>query len=132
MAGGTAERQAGVEGLGEMGGDATKGRGIIQSGGSILQGGSTGKYLIWIGVLDHVNNNGENGGRYTHRVSETNNREARMAEGGQDMVYTRGRGSEGIGGNSVSNNLHLKKTGDGGIVGGILENIRSLHKGNGL
>ena len=121
------ERQAGVEGLGEIGEDVTKRRGGLQSGGNVLQGGGTGGALIRLRVLGPVGGNRENDGRDTHRVSVKNHGEAGAVEGGQDVVYTIGRGSAGSG-----NNLHQAKTGDGGTVGGTAADIRGLRNGDGL
>ena len=59
------KRQAGAEGLGGFGGDATKVRGRLQSGVNVPHDGGIGGALICIG-------NGDNGGRNRHRVSETN------------------------------------------------------------
>ena len=56
----TMERQAVVEGMGEIGEDATKGRGIHQSGGNFLQGKGTGCALIKLGFLVPVDGNGYN------------------------------------------------------------------------
>ena len=46
----------------EIGVDATKGRDRLQSGGNVLKRGGTGGAIIRIGVLDHVDGNGENSG----------------------------------------------------------------------
>ena len=54
------------------------------------------------------------------------------AEGVLGMVDTRSGGSMGNGGNSVGNNLHQKKRGDSGTVGGSAANILGLHKGDKL
>ena len=70
-----------------------------------------------------VRGNVEEGGSNTHRVSETNHGEAGVAEGRQNVVYNGGRGSEGICGNSVGNNLHRMKTGCGGTVSGTADNV---------
>ena len=40
------EFQAGAEGIEEIREDSTKGRGRLQSGGNVLQGGGTGGALI--------------------------------------------------------------------------------------
>ena len=99
----------GAEGLGEIGQDASEGRGGLQSVGNVIQVDGAGGDLIWIRVLGPVGGNEENVGRDTHRVSETNHREVGTPEGGQDMVYTGERGRAGSGRNSVGNNLHLTK-----------------------
>ena len=79
----TIERQAGAEGLGDIGQDSAKGRGGHQSDGDVLQGGGTGGAIVRIGVLSTVDINGENGGRDTNRVPETNygNHERRRTDG---------------------------------------------------
>ena len=64
----------------EIGVDATKGRDRLQSGGNVLKRGGTGGAIIRLGVLDHVDGNGENSGRYTYRVYGTNHGEASVAE----------------------------------------------------
>ena len=46
-----------VEGLGEIGEDAKKGRGGPQSGGKFLQGGDTDRAPIWIGDLGIITGN---------------------------------------------------------------------------
>ena len=58
MDGGTTEHQAGAEGLGEVGGDSKKGRGVTQSCGNILQGGDTNGAPIWLGDLVPIVVNG--------------------------------------------------------------------------
>ena len=65
MNGGTAERQAGVEGMGEIGEDSTKVMGGLQHGGNVLQGCGTGIAIIWIGVLGPVHGNVEKSDRDT-------------------------------------------------------------------
>ena len=64
------ERQAGAEGLGEIGGDSNKVRVRLQSGGNVLQGGGTDSATILIGDLGPVGGNIGNCGRETHYVSE--------------------------------------------------------------
>ena len=58
-----------------------------------------------------------------HRVYEKNHGETGRVEGGWDVVHTGGRGSTGIGRNSVGNNLHCPHTEGGGTVGGAVANI---------
>ena len=65
-----------------------------------------------------IGGNLEDGVGDTHRVSETNHREAAMSEGGRDVGYSKGGGSAGSGGNPLVNDLHWKKTGGNGTVGG--------------
>ena len=67
--------------------------------------------------------NGENDGRDTHRIYETNNEKAGAVESERDVGYTNGGASEGIGSKPVGNNLHCTKTGYGNIVGGAAANI---------
>ena len=50
--------QAGVEGLGDIGEDVTKGMGVPQSVGNVLQGGGIGGAPFQIGVLGTVGENG--------------------------------------------------------------------------
>ena len=70
-----------------------------------------------------VHDNGENGGRETHWVSDINHGEAGVAEGRRDVIYTSSGGSVGSGGNPVGKNLHRPKTGDDGTVGGTAADI---------
>ena len=70
-----------MEGLGEIEKFVTKGRGGLQSGGNFLQDGGAGGTLIWLMFLVPLDSNGDNGGRHTQQVSETNRGEAVVAEG---------------------------------------------------
>ena len=81
------------------GGDATKEKSGLQSGGNVLHGGSTGGALIQTGVLGHIDVNGDKGGRDIRHVSKKNDGEAIAMEGGRDMVYTGRGGSTVISGN---------------------------------
>ena len=65
----------------------------------------------------------EDGGGDVHRVSETNHGEAGVAEVRREVGYYQGGSSVESGGNPVGNDLHRKKTGDGGTVGGTVANI---------
>ena len=82
--------------------------------------------------MGSVGGNGENGRIETHRIYETNNGKLGASEGGKDVRYTKGGGSEGSGVNPVENNLHQTKTRDGGTVGGAVSNIRGMHKVDGI
>ena len=82
-----------------------------------------GGALIQIVFLGPVNGNGENSGRDTQWVSETNPGEAGAVEGRREVVYTGGGGSAGISWISLGHTLHRTKTGNGGTVGGAAENI---------
>ena len=112
------EFQAGEEGLGEVGEVAKKGRGGLKSGRNDLKGGDTGGTTIWLGVLGTFAGNGEDGGGDTHCVYEKNHGEAGLAEVRWDVGDYQGRSSTVSGGIPVGNDLHRKKTGDGGTVGG--------------
>ena len=89
-----------------------------QSYGNVLQGGDTGSAPVCLGYLVHIGDNVENGGRDSHRLSETNHGKSGVAEGIWDVVYFGGGGSAGSGSNSVGYNLHQKKMGYGRRIGG--------------
>ena len=76
--------------------------------------------------------NGYNGGRGSHRVSGTNHGRAGAAEVRQYVIYNKVRGILVIGGNSVGNDLHWTKTGDGGTVCGAAADIWCMRKGDGV
>ena len=76
-----------------------------------------------------VGGNGDNGGRDTHRFSDTNHIKVGASEGGRYVVYTKGRGSAGSSGNLVGKNLNWTNTGEIGTVGGSDTNIQGMHKG---
>ena len=112
-----------MEGIGDIGLDAKKGKGGLKSGVNVLKGSGTWGALIWLGVLVPVGGNVENSGRDTHRISKKNHRKSYAEEGGRDGGYIKGRGSEISGGNPVRNKLHQKKTGSSGTVGGDVADI---------
>ena len=66
---------------------------------------------------------GEEGGEDTHPVSEADHREAGVVGGRQDVGDSQGGSSAGSGGNLVINDLHRKKMGDNGTVGGAAANF---------
>ena len=114
--------------MGEIGKDAKKVRGGIQSGGNFPQSGGTGGAIICIRVFGPVSSNVYNDVRDTHRISETSYGKAGSVKGGQDVGYTKGGGSEVISGNLFGNNLHRSKTGGGGTLGGAAADIQCMHK----
>ena len=61
--------------------DYKKGRGGLQGGVNVLQGGVIGGALIWLGVSGTVSGNGENRGRDIHQVSEKNHGKVGADEG---------------------------------------------------
>ena len=77
-----------------------------------------------------INGNGEESGGNTHQFSETNNGEAGASEGRREVSLSKGGGSVRSGRNPVVNDLHWKKIGDSGSVGGTAAEIRSIYKGD--
>ena len=113
----------GVEGLVDIGGFDKNGRGGTQSGINVLQGDDTGGTPLWLGELGAFGGDGENGGGDTQWVSEAYHGEAGVKEGRRDMGDAQDGSSAGRGGKPVDNNLHSKKTGYGGTVGGAAANF---------
>ena len=116
----------------EVGEVTKKVRGGTQSGGNVLHGGDTGGNPIWIGDFSPIGGNREDGGVDTHQVYETNHGEPGAEEGKRDVGYSQGGSSLGSGGDPDRNDLHRKKTGDGGTVGGAAADNRGMRKVNGL
>ena len=65
-------------------------------------------------------------------VSDPYHREEGAAEGRWDVVDSQGRISVGGGKNPVGDDLHWKKTGDDGTVGGATSYFSGVYKGEGL
>ena len=69
----TTEHQAGAESMGDIGKDATNGRGRLKSDVNVLQESVIGGAIIWLRVLCGVDVNVENSERGIHQFSDTNN-----------------------------------------------------------
>ena len=85
-----AECQVVMEGMGEIGKDATKRRIIHQIFVDVLYGGGLFGADIWIIVLVSIGSNGENGGRVTDQFPVSKHGEAVTAEHGRDVGGTGG------------------------------------------
>ena len=103
------ERQAGAEGMEDIGEDYMKGMGGPQSGGNVIQGDETGGASICMVYLVTIGGNAKNSVRDTHWVSETNHRKVGVAEGVWYVVHTSSRGSARTSGNTVGNSIHLEE-----------------------
>ena len=77
-----------------------------------------------------IDGNGEGGGGNTHQFYETNNVEAGASEGRREVSLSKGGGSVRSGRDPVVNDLHWKKIGDSGSVGGTEAKIRGIYKGD--
>ena len=73
--------------------------------------------------MGNIGDNGEDFGGGGNGVSDKNHGEASTVEYRQDMGYYQGVSSAGSGGNPGVNDLHYKKTGYSGTVGGAVTNM---------
>ena len=126
------ECQEGAEGLEEVGEVDKKGRRGPQSGDDGLQGGDICSTPIWLRDLGNFHGDGEHCEGDAHQFSKTNHGKVGIVEVKWDVGDSQGESSVGSGGNPVENELHWKKTGGGGIVGGALANFRGMHKEYGI
>ena len=79
--------------------------------------------------LGPIGGNGVDGGGGKHQFPDTNHRKSGTAEGNLEVIYLKGEGIAGSGGNPVVTYPHRKKRGHGVIVGGSAANIQVMCKG---
>ena len=71
MAGSAAEHHARKVGMGDNGDTAQSGRGRLQGGGNVLQGGGAGGPYVWVGDVGPFCVNIEEGGMDAHWIPST-------------------------------------------------------------
>ena len=76
--------------------------------------------------------NGEEFRRVTHRVPKIYHGEASAADRRQNVGYARGGSSAGSGGNVFGDVLYREMSGNRDTVGGVMTNIQSVCRGEGL
>ena len=76
--------------------------------------------------------NGEECIRGTHRLHQKNHGEASAADRRRDVGDARGRSSVGRGRNAVGDDLYRETAGNRGTVGGVMTNIRSVYRVEGI
>ena len=117
-------------GLGETGGTALTGGGIIQGDGIFLQGGGSGYSIAWVGDVINFGGNGEEVRRDTNRVPATDHREESNAVKRKDMGDVGGGRRTRGSGNAVGEDLHRETAGFRVSVCGATPLILYIYKGN--
>ena len=118
MSGCATEHHARKVGLGETGYTALMGGGRTKGVGNFLQGGGSGDSTVWFIDMVPFSGNREEVIRDTHRVTETDHREAIEVVKRQEMGDAGGGRHTKGSGNAVGEDLNIETAGNCGSVGG--------------